>query len=123
MKSATRSIVRATAAVLGTGGLLLGLASPASADPAGPNCTAADTSAVITEVSAAMTSYLLSHPDVNNFFTGLQGQGEADATQQTRDYLNANPQIRADIAAIRAPSINLRNRCGIPLEAEIDGLA
>lgn len=117
MNLPTRCLVRATAAVLGTGGVLLGVAAPASA---APNCTAADISAVITEVSAAMTSYLLERPDVNDFFTSLQGIPEADAHQQARDFLNANPGVKADIDAIRGPAVDLRNRCGIPLEAEID---
>ena len=47
-------------------------AAPAWADP--PNCTAADLAGVAAGVSAATSAYLFTHPDVNDFVTGLKGQ-------------------------------------------------
>lgn len=119
MKSASRSLARAAAVALAAGGVLIGSAAMASAAP--PNCTAADVTAATTGVSAAMTTYLFTHPDVNDFFTGLQGLSKTDARQKTKDYLAANPQVRAELDAIRAPGVDLRNRCGIPQRATIAG--
>lgn len=119
MKSASRSLARAAAVAFAAGGVLIGTAVTANAAP--PNCTAADVTAVTTGVSAAMTTYLFSHPDVNDFFTSLQGLPKAEARQKTKAYLDANPQIRGELDAIRAPGVDLRNRCGIPQHATISG--
>jgi hemophore-related protein len=121
MKSAIRSLGRTAAVVACTGGVLLGAAGTAAADPA-PNCTAGDVTAVMTGVSAGMTTYLFTHPDVNDFFTSLQGLSKDDAKQKTKDYLAANPQIHDELRAIRQPGKDLRDRCGIPLKAEIAGV-
>lgn len=121
MKSASRRIAHATAVLLGSGAVLVGTAGTAGADPI-PGCTAGDVTAVMTGVSASMTAYLFTHPDVNDFFTSLQGLKKSDAKQQTQDYLAANPQVRDEISAIRQPGVDLRNRCNIPLKAEIAGV-
>ncbi|AQT81288.1 hemophore-related protein [Mycolicibacterium litorale] len=121
MKSASRRIGRVAAVILGSGAALLGTAGTAAADPI-PGCTAGDVTAVMTGVSASMTTYLFTHPDVNDFFTSLQGLSKSDAKQQTQDYLTANPQVRDEIGAIRQPGVDLRNRCNIPLKAEIAGV-
>lgn len=120
MKPVTHSLHRATAAALGAAAALLGTFATASAEP--PNCTTADVTAVMGDVSTNMSGYLFSHPDVNAFLTGLQGQGKSAVTSQTKDYLDKNPQVRAELDAIRAPAVDLRNRCNIPLEAEISGV-
>jgi len=106
MTFATRSI-RATAIALGTGGVLLGLAAPAVADLP-PGCTLADVTNVAAAVDAGITAYLFTHPDVNDFLTGLQGQSK--------------DQVKAELDAIRAPSVDLRARCGIPPAAVILGV-
>jgi heme-binding protein len=121
MKSANRSLGRAAAVILATGGVLLGATGTAAADPI-PGCTAGDVTAVMMGVSASMTTYLFTHPDVNDFFTSLQGLSKSDAKQQTQAYLAANPQVRDELTAIRQPGVDLRNRCNIPLKAEIAGV-
>jgi len=113
--------VCATALVLGTGGALLGLATPAVAAPP-PGCTLADVTNVAAGVDAAITAYLFSHPDVNSFLTGLQGQGKDSVRAQANAYFQANPQVKAELDALRAPSVDLRNRCGIPPAAIILGV-
>lgn len=118
MKPASRTLHRAVAVILATGGALLGTAGTAAADPI-PGCTAGDVTAVMTGVSAGMTAYLFTHPDVNDFLTSLQGLSKSDAKQRTKDYLAANPQVRDELNAIRQPGVDLRNRCNIPLKAEI----
>src|SRR5262245_37211088 len=117
----TMFVRRAAASVLGAGGLVLGLAAPAVADTA-PGCTVADFTNVETGVSAAMTAYLFSHPDVNAFLSGLQGQKKDSVKAQTQAYLQANPQVRAELGAIRAPVVDLRNRCNIPNDSALLGV-
>jgi hemophore-related protein len=116
--TSNRSVRRAAA--IGAGAVMLGLlgsagltmAGPAAADPP-PNCTTADMTGIMSGVSAAMSNYLFTHPDVNAFFTGLQGLPKDQVTTQTQQYLDANPQIRAELDGIRQPSTDFRNRCGI----------
>lgn len=107
---------RAIAAGIGTGAiagaLLFGAAATAAADP--PNCTAADLAGVSSGVSAATSSYLFAHPDVNTFFTGLKGQPRSEVSDDVQNYLNGNPQVKADLQGIRQPLVDLRDRCGVP---------
>ncbi len=97
-----------SAAVAGT--LLVGLAPSAPADP--PNCTAADLAGVAAGVSAATSAYLFTHPDVNAFFTGLEGTPRDTLRGEIQQYLDANPQVKSDLTGIRQPLTDLRNRCG-----------
>lgn len=53
--------------------------------------------------TAAMAVYFFAHPDVNTFFSGL----------------TANPDVRAELEAIRAPSRVFRDRCNLPQQAMI----
>jgi len=85
-------------------------APSALADP--PNCTAADMAGVAAGVSAATSAYLFTHPDVNEFVTNLKGQPRDQVLNQVQDYLDARPQTKAEIRAIRQPLADLRNRCG-----------
>ena len=83
----------------------------AAADPP-PNCTAADLAQVTTGVSAATSVYLFTHPDVNAFFTDLAGSPQDTVRARIADYKAANPQVGAELEAIRQPLVDLRNRCG-----------
>jgi hemophore-related protein len=116
MLLSARSAHRAVAGGIGTGAiagaLFFGVAATAAADP--PNCTAADLTNVSSGVSAATSSYLFSHPDVNGFFTGLKGQPKSAVTDDVQNYLNANPQVQADLQGIRQPLVDFRNGCGVP---------
>ena len=107
------------AAVAGAGAALLGSAGLASADELPAGCTTADMTAVMSGISAAMSGYLFTHPEVNDFFTGLQGQPKTAVRDQTEVYLNANPDVRADLEAIRQPSRDFRDRCNLPQRALI----
>ncbi len=117
--AAARRSVRQAAAVLGAGALLFASSGPAQADDLPPGCTTADMTGVMSGISAAMSAYLFTHPDVNAFFSGLQGQSKAAVRDQTEAYLNANPDVRADIDAIRQPSRDFRDRCNLPQRALI----
>lgn len=104
---------RAIAGALVAGGLvgaLFATTPNALADP--PNCTAADLAGVAAGVSAATSAYLFTHPDVNAFVTGLKGQPRDDVRAQVQQYLDANPQAKAEIQAIRQPLADIRTRCG-----------
>ncbi|MCB0933009.1 MAG: heme-binding protein [Mycobacterium sp.] len=104
---------RVTGGVIGAGAVaaaLLGVAPSAAAAP--PNCTAADLAGVASGVSAATSAYLFTHPDVNDFFTGLEGTPRDELRGQIQQYLDANPQVRAELQGIRQPLVDLRARCG-----------
>ncbi len=90
--------------------VIVGPPPAASATP--PNCTAADIAAVAAGVSAATSAYLYTHPDVNAFFTGLEGAPGDAMRIEILGYLDANPRVRDEMRAIRQPLVDLRARCG-----------
>jgi len=110
MSLSATAVSRAVAGAIGTGAMLFGSAAIALADPP-PNCSAADLAGVSSGVSAATANYLFTHPDVNNFFTGLKGQSRDAQRDNVQNYLNANPQIQADLQGIRQPLVDLKARC------------
>lgn len=121
MTNAVSAAGRITAAALGAGFVLLGGAATAAAAP-GPGCMAGDITAVESQVAAAMTGYFFTHPDVNVFFSSIQGLPKEDARAKAKAYLAANPQVKGEIDAIRGPVMDLRNRCGIPANNLIRGV-
>jgi hemophore-related protein len=116
MLLSARTARRAVAGALGTGAIagamFFGAMPMASAQDAPPNCTAADLAGVASGVSAATSAYLFTHPDVNWFFTSLEGMPRDEVRQDVQDYLNANPQVKTDLTGIRQPLVDLKNRCG-----------
>jgi heme-binding protein len=116
MLLSARTARRAVAGALGTGAIagamFFGAMPMASAQDAPPNCTAADLAGVASGVSAATSAYLFTHPDVNWFFTSLEGMPRDDVRTEVQDYLNANPQVKTDLTGIRQPLVDLKNRCG-----------
>jgi hemophore-related protein len=117
------TVRRAVVGVIGTGAvasaMLLGAAPSALADPP-PNCTAGDLAQVAAGVSASTSVYLFTHPDVNAFFTGLEGAPRDTVRAQVKDYMNANPQTKAELTAIRQPLVDLKNHCG---DTDGDGIS
>ncbi|MGC7224608.1 heme-binding protein, partial [Mycobacteroides abscessus subsp. massiliense] len=83
--------------------LSMGAAS-ANADEI-PNCTAADLAGITSGVAAATSVYMYTHPEVNDFFTGLKGKSAQDIKVAVREYMSANPDIREDLRQIRQPMI------------------
>lgn len=100
-----------TLAVGAVGGAAL-LVSPAvaAADPQVP-CTAADLARVSAGVSNATADYLTGQPEVNDFFTGLKGQGPEELQASVESYLDANPQVRTQLQGIRQPLADFETRC------------
>ncbi|GAT10950.1 hypothetical protein AU184_00805 [Mycolicibacterium novocastrense] len=117
-----RSARRAVAGAVGTGAIagamFFGATPLAAAEP--PNCTAADLAGVASGVSASTSAYLFTHPDVNWFFTSLEGLPRDEVRGKVQDYLNANPAVKADLTGIRQPLVDIKNRCG---DTDGDGLA
>ncbi|MCX2713044.1 heme-binding protein [Mycolicibacterium sp. J2] len=119
MLLSARAARRAVAGAVGTGALagamLFGAIPSALADdPANnpPNCTAADLAGVASGVSAATSAYLFTHPDVNWFFTSLEGLPRDQVRAKVTEYLDQNPQTKAELTGIRQPLVDLKNRCG-----------
>ena len=110
MSLSATAVSRAVAGAIGTGAMLFASAAIALADPP-PNCTAGDLARVSSGVSSATSDYLFSHPDVNNFFTGLKGQSRDAQRDNVQNYLNANPQVQTDLQGIRQPLVDLKARC------------
>jgi heme-binding protein len=105
---------RVVAGLVGAGAAaaVLAAAPTAIADPPPPNCTAADLAGIATGVTASTSTYLFTHPDVNAFYTGLEGQSRETIVAKQKEYLAANPQVKAEITAIRQPMIDAKLRCG-----------
>ena len=114
MLLSARTARRAVAGAVGTGALagamLFGALPTAMAEP--PNCTAADLAFTAAGVSRATSDYLFSHPDVNFFFTGLEGKERDEVRTEVDAYMTANPQVKAELTSIRQPLVDLKNRCG-----------
>ena len=88
----------------------------ADQDPAAnpPNCSAADLEGVRSGVSAATSDYLFTHPDVNYFFTSLEGLPRDKVSAKVKAYLANHPDVKADLTGIRQPLVDIRGRCGAP---------
>ena len=88
----------------------------ANEDPAAnpPNCSAADLEGVRAGVQASTSAYLFSHPDVNDFFNSLEGLPQDQRRPKLDAYLTTHPQTQADLAGIRQPIVDLKDRCGNP---------
>lgn len=118
-----RFVGRVLVGVLGAGAVasavLAGLAPSAFAAP--PNCTAGDLAGVSAGVSAATSAYLFTHPDVNAFFTSLAGAPRDTLRDQIQQYLDANPQVKDELAGIRQPLVDLKTRCGGDESLEVPG--
>ena len=112
--AARRAVAAAIGAGAVAGAILFGTVPSALADPPPPpppGCSAADLEQVKADVSAATSGYLFTHPDVNAFFSSLKGQSKDQVRGQIQTYLNNNPQTKSDLAGIRQPLHDLKNRC------------
>ncbi|GAA4290127.1 heme-binding protein [Mycobacterium paraffinicum] len=108
-----RLLVGAIGAGAVTGTLLCATAATAAADPSArpPGCTAADVAGVASGVAAALSGYLFTHPDLNEFYTGLQDRPKDQIRDDVQQYFNANPEEQADLENIRQPLADIRQRC------------
>ena len=129
MLSSARPARRAVMGAIGAGALagamLFGAAAVSTAqpplpppvpEPVPPACTAAEMARVMSGVTFDTSNYLTLHPNVNDFFTSLKGQPRDQIRAQVQTYLDANPQVRDELQRIRQPSVDFRDRCGVPAE-------
>ena len=123
MLPSARPARRAITGAIGTGAIagamLFGAAATATAQPlpeppVPPPCTAAEMARVMSGVTFDTSNYLTLHPNVNDFFTSLKGQPRDQISAQVQTYLDANPQVRDELQTIRQPSVDFRQRCGVP---------
>ena len=109
-----------TAVCAGAGiGVAVLSASPlayANQDPAAdpPNCSAADLEGVRAGVSASTSAYLFTHPDLNDFMTSLKAMSREQVAAKVKGYMASHPDEQADMAGIRQPLVDIKNRCGAP---------
>lgn len=110
-------IATALFTALCTTGLLTAVA--ANAEPERPpNCTAGDLAGVAAGVAAATSSYMFTHPDVNDFFTSQAGKPHGEVQSAVKAYFGNNPDAENDLRAIRQPLIDFRSRCGLAQEPQ-----
>jgi hemophore-related protein len=115
MRTGRRAVAGALGAGAIAGAMLFGAIPSAMADDPAlnpPNCTAADLAGVSSGVSASTSAYLFTHPDVNWFFTSLEGLPRDQVRTEVATYLGNNPGVKADLTGVRQPLIDLKNRCG-----------
>ena len=117
MRAGRRAVAGALGAGAFAGAMLFGAIPSAMADDPAlnpPNCTAADLAqASASGVSASTSAYLFTHPDVNWFFTSLEGlPRDAGSRPRSPTYMDDNPMVKADLTGIRQPLVDLKNRCG-----------
>jgi heme-binding protein len=115
MRAGRRAVAGALGAGAFAGVMLFGAIPSAMADDPAlnpPNCTAADLAGVASGVSASTSAYLFTHPDVNWFFTSLEGLPRDQVRTEVKTYMDNNPGIKADLTGIRQPLVDLKNRCG-----------
>jgi heme-binding protein len=116
--SCRRTLTGAVGVGAVAGAMLFGAIPSALADQGPtanpPNCTAGDIEQVKTGVASGRSAYLFTHPDVNDFFTSLQGLPRDQRQSKVKAYLASNPQIQADLSGVDQPLVDIRNRCGIP---------
>ena len=123
MLLSARTARRAVAGAIGTGalaGVMLFGALPSAMAEEPANCTAADLAFTAAGVSKATSDYLFSHPDVNFFFTSLEGKTRDEVRTEVDKYMNANPIQKGELTAIRQPLVDIKNRCG---DSNGDGIA
>ena len=65
-------------------------------------------------MSAATSAYLFTHPDVNDFFTGLKGLPRDKVSAKVKTYLANHPDVKADLTGIRQPLADIKDRCAAP---------
>jgi hemophore-related protein len=123
MLLSARTARRAVAGAVGIGalaGAMLFGALPTAMAEEPPNCTAADLAFVAAGVSRATSDYLFSHPDVNYFFTSLEGKNRDEVRTEVDRYMNGNPIAKGELTGIRQPLVDIKNRCG---DTNGDGIA
>ncbi len=106
-------VVRTASIAAIAGAALLGSTATSAAQPAPPNCSLADMSGVLSGVSAAMSAYLFTHPDVNTSLSGMKDMTKEERGEYMDSYMSTNPTVQAELQGIRQPLVDFRARCGM----------
>ena len=115
MRTGRRAVAGAFGAGAFAGAMLFGAIPSAMADDPAlnpPNCTAGDLAQVASGISAGTSVYLFTHPDVNWFFTSLEGLPRDQVRTEVAKYMDDNPNVKAELTGVRQPLLDLKNRCG-----------
>ena len=91
----TLSAVAAGAAVLAACAMGTGSAGADPAPRAG--CTAGDLAGVASAVAASISVYLLTHPDVNAFYTSLHTMAPEQKADAVRTFFAGNPHQNSEL--------------------------
>ncbi|MBE5502513.1 membrane protein [Mycobacteroides abscessus subsp. massiliense] len=124
MPTTLTRLAAAGALVLGAAALLGGAvaaADPTTDPPRPPNCTAADLAGIASGVAASTSVYLFTHPEVDEFFTGLQGRPQEEVSEAVRGFFDVHPREHAELAGIRQPLVDFRARCGLAERNLLEG--
>ena len=89
--------------------------------PRPPHCAAADLAGIASGVAASTSVYLFTHPEVDAFFTGLQGRPQEEVSEAVRGFFDAHPREHAELSGIRQPLVDFRARCGLPERNLLEG--
>ena len=121
----TPNLLRGAGALTLAAGALVGAAAAHAEPPAEPprpaNCSAADLAGIASGVAAATSAYLFTHPELNEFYTGLHGRPHEDVPEATRLFFDAHPLEHAELKGIRQPLVDFRNRCGYSAPHTLEG--
>jgi hemophore-related protein len=104
-----------TGAAFGAALLCISPLAHANEDPSKnpPNCSSADLQGIQVGVEASTSAYLFTHPDLNTFMSGLGGLTRSQVADHVKVYMADHPQEKAEMAGIRQPLQDLKNRCGV----------
>lgn len=116
-RSLPRTIAVTCAALVAVGGAALTSAPDWTAAAADADCTAATLAHTVSGVADNLGKYLDAHPDVNTAFTNLKGEPRPQMRADAQAYLAANPAVKSDLQALRAPVTDLAQRCGLTMPA------
>ncbi len=58
---------------------------------------------------------------MNAFFTSLKGKSRDEMRTAVANYLQANPEVRDQIKAVRQPAADFRARCDAPMPDDMGG--
>lgn len=101
--------IRSVIAAAAVGAAMFGSVGVAAADP--PNCTPADLAGIKAGVSAATSSYLFSHPDVNANLDRIDNLPTPERHAQLQAYFDSNPIVKNELNGIRQPVVDFHARC------------
>ena len=107
-------LVRSAGAMVIAGAAIVFNSALAASQPPPPNCSIADQAGILSGVSASLSAYMFTHPDVNGFFTSLRGLPPEERRDRVADYMEQNPQVKNDMQGVRQPMTDFRARCGLP---------